>query len=125
MTDTITLTLSEAERVLLADLLEYAGDEVRDASVAKGLYVRLTGPPHLANAPAQTLAHLAARPSGSCDCMDPRHVGPLHPRRDADVVENYAPMTGASTACTKCGMAASPLSAFCTHKVCPARQFFK
>ncbi len=50
---------------------------------------------------------------------------PFTPAGADEREEDYAPMTGASVACTKCMMAASPLAAFCTHKVCPARRFFR
>jgi len=40
-------------------------------------------------------------------------------------VEDYAPVTGKSTACTKCGLEAKTmLHPFCTHRICPVRTLF-
>ncbi len=61
MPDILTLDLTEAERVLLANLLEYAGDEVRDTSAAASLYARLTGPAYLSR-PSAPSAPSALKP---------------------------------------------------------------
>lgn len=51
---------------------------------------------------------------------------PFTPDGQEERVEDYAPMTGKSLSCTKCGLQASTLlHRFCQHRVCPVRSLLK
>lgn len=47
---------------------------------------------------------------------------PFTPLGAEERVEDYAPITGKSISCTKCGLKAAELvHQFCSHKICPVR----
>lgn len=57
---------------------------------------------------------------------DDRDNTPFTPPGEVERVEDYAPMTGKSVACTKCMLRADTmLFPFCQHKVCPVRTLLK
>lgn len=57
---------------------------------------------------------------------DDRDLTPFTPAGAEECVEDYAPMTGKSVSCTKCGLEAKTmLFPFCQHRVCPVRTLLK